>query len=87
MHVCALHEIVKRHLSQSTPLTHFHEELSLLHHGLASFTAFLDHSVAHQTPVHAALTLTVLTAQQHSNKCNTQLISVSEVIEIGLRKI
>lgn len=52
-----LHETVKRDFSQSTPLTHFHEELPLLHHGLASFTAFLDHSVAHQTAEHAALTV------------------------------
>ena len=35
----------KEIFSQSTPLTHLHEELSLLHHGLASFAAFLDHPV------------------------------------------
>lgn len=49
----------KRFLT-STALTHFHEELPLLHHGLASFTAFLDHSVAHETQQHE-------TPQSHSD--------------------
>ena len=35
----------KEIFSRSTPLTHLHEELSLLHHGLASFAAFLNHPV------------------------------------------
>lgn len=43
--------------SQSRWLTHFHEELSLLHHGLASFTAFLDHSAEQQKAEHAAMLL------------------------------
>lgn len=46
-------------------LTHFHEELSLLHRGLASFTAFLDHSAAHQTA--------------EEQKCDTQLLSLAKI--------
>ena len=48
--------------SQSAPLTHLHEELSLLHHGLASFAALLDHPEAQEiTSVTSCLTDCVIT--------------------------
>lgn len=41
---------------KKSPLTHLHEELSLLHHGFAPFAAFLDHPAAYHTTEHAPLT-------------------------------